>query len=294
MVKYDYTAYGEIVEVNDDTNYELSKINPFRYKGYYYDEESKMYYCKTRYYVPEWCRWLNTDSPLFLDFNNIQSTNLFSYCGNDPVNNVDPNGNSSDSVLKNILGFSVMIGLAIVTTLAVFSSFGTLLITTLVGAGVGAGLNLAGQGVSKLSQGKGFFEDINWLNVTLGAITGVAFATSTGGLWGAIGIGASSNAGMSEFEGNSWTNIIFSAFIGMASALVGFKLGKIVSNKLLNINTNLSLSDYANMARVDGAGFLSRSIVALMSKLYTTGPTIATGLGRGVTKFVGNYIGDKF
>ena len=52
-----------------------------------------MYYCKTRYYVPEWCRWLNTDSPLFLDFNNIQSTNLFSYCGNDPVNNVDPNGN---------------------------------------------------------------------------------------------------------------------------------------------------------------------------------------------------------
>ena len=253
-----------------------------------------MYYCKTRYYVPEWCRWLNTDSPLFLDFNNIQSTNLFSYCGNDPVNNVDPNGNSSDSVLKNILGFSVMIGLAIVTTLAVFSSFGTLLITTLVGAGVGAGLNLAGQGVSKLSQGKGFFEDINWLNVTLGAITGVAFATSTGGLWGAIGIGASSNAGMSEFEGNSWTNIIFSAFIGMASALVGFKLGKIVSNKLLNINTNLSLSDYANMARVDGAGFLSRSIVALMSKLYTTGPTIATGLGRGVTKFVGNYIGDKF
>ena len=92
MVKYDYTAYGEIVEVYDNTNYELSKINPFRYKGYYYDEESKMYYCKTRYYVPEWCRWLNTDSPLFLDFNNIQSTNLFSYCGNDPVNNVDSTG----------------------------------------------------------------------------------------------------------------------------------------------------------------------------------------------------------
>ncbi len=92
VVKYDYTAYGEIVEVYDNTNYELSKINPFRYKGYYYDEENKMYYCKTRYYVPEWCRWLNTDSPLFLDFNNIQSTNLFSYCGNDPINNVDPNG----------------------------------------------------------------------------------------------------------------------------------------------------------------------------------------------------------
>ena len=48
MVKYDYTAYGEIVEVNDNTNYELSKINPFRYKGYYYDEESKMYWVSSR------------------------------------------------------------------------------------------------------------------------------------------------------------------------------------------------------------------------------------------------------
>ena len=67
-----------------------------------------MYYCKTRYYVPEWCRWLNTDSPLFLDFNNIQSTNLFSYCGNDPVNNVDPNGDFAFSalIIGAIIGFS--------------------------------------------------------------------------------------------------------------------------------------------------------------------------------------------
>lgn len=67
-----------------------------------------MYYCKKRYYVLEWCRWLNTDSPLFLDFNNIQSTNLFSYCGNDPVNNVDSNGNFAFSalIIGAIIGFS--------------------------------------------------------------------------------------------------------------------------------------------------------------------------------------------
>ena len=294
MIKYDYTAYGEIVEVYDNTNYELSKINPFRYKGYYYDEESKMYYCKTRYYVPEWCRWLNTDSPLFLDFNNIQSTNLFAYCGNDPVNYSDGSGHSPDSIWKTLLGVAVGIGLFAVTAVAVIGSGGTLLVPVLVGAGVGAGLNLVGQGVSNLSQGKGFFEDINWGNVALGGLSGAAFATGVGGLWGAVAIGATSNAGMSALEGNSWTNIIFSALVGGASAFVGFKLGKFVSNKLLNINTNLSLSDYANMARVDGAGFLSRSVVALMSKLYTMGPTIATGVGRGITKFVGNYIGDWF
>ena len=126
--------------------------------------------------------------------------------------------------------------------------------------------------------------------VTIAAV----FATGVGGLWGAVAIGATSNAGMSALEGNSWANIGFSALVGGFSAFVGFKLGKFVSNKLLNINTNLGIGDYVNMARVDGAGFLSRNVVALMSKLYTMGLTIVTGVGRGVTKFVGNYIGDWF
>ena len=48
------------------------------------------------------------------------------------------------------------------------------------------------------------------------------------------------------------------------------------------------------MARVDGAGFLFRSSVTLISKLYTMGPTIVTGVGKGVTKQIGNYMGDLF
>ena len=184
--------------------------------------------------------------------------------------------------------------MAVVAVAAVIGSGGTLLVPVLVGAGVGAGLNLVGQGVSNLSQGKGFFEDINWWNVGLGALSGAAFATGAGGLWGAVAIGATSNAGMSALEGNSWANVGISALAGGASAFVGFKLGKLVSSKLLNINTNLGLGNYADMAGVDGAGFLSKSIVASMSKLYTMGPTIVTGVGRGATKFVGNYIGDWF
>ena len=206
----------------------------------------------------------------------------------------DESGHSPDSILKTLLGVVVGVGLAVVTVAAVVASGGTLLVPVLVGAGVGAGVNLVGQGVSNLSQGKGFFEDINWGNVALGGLSGAAFATGVGGLWGAVAIGATSNAGMSALEGNSWANIGFSALVGGASAFAGFKLGKFVSNKLLNINTNLGVGDYVNMARVDGAGFLSRSAVALMSKLYTMGPTIVTGVGRGVTKFVGNYIGDWF
>ena len=61
---------------------------------------------------------------------------------------------------------------------------------------------------------------------------------------------------------------------------------------LVPILVGAGVGDYLKIARVDGAGFLSRSAVALLSKLYTMGPTIVTGVGRGVTKFVGNYIGD--
>ncbi len=60
VVKYDYTAYGECT-ITLDTN-GIGALNPFRYKGYYYDNESGMYYCNSRYYVPEWCRWLTPRS----------------------------------------------------------------------------------------------------------------------------------------------------------------------------------------------------------------------------------------
>jgi hypothetical protein len=207
---------------------------------------------------------------------------------------LDGSGHSPDSIWKTLLGVAVGVGLAVVIVAAVVASGGTLLVPVLVGAGLGAGLNLAGQGIANLSEGKGFCEDINWGNVALGGLSGAAFATGVGGLWGAFAIGATSNAGMSALEGNSWANIGFSAIAGGASAFAGFKLGKFVSNKLLKINTNLGIGDYINMARVDGAGFLSQNVVGLMSKLYTMGPTIVTGVTRGASKFAGNWIGGWF
>ncbi len=51
-----------------------------------------MFYCNSRYYVPEWCRWLNADHISCLNPQSIHELNLFAYCGNDPVNMVDPSG----------------------------------------------------------------------------------------------------------------------------------------------------------------------------------------------------------
>ncbi len=54
--------------------------------------ETRMYYCKSRYYVLDWCRWLNGDHISYLSLKNINDMNLFAYCYNGPVNFVDSSG----------------------------------------------------------------------------------------------------------------------------------------------------------------------------------------------------------
>ncbi|MDE6292505.1 MAG: RHS repeat-associated core domain-containing protein, partial [Bacilli bacterium] len=85
MVQYKYTAYGTITSTTGSLANTIGAYNPFRWKGYYYDYETGMYYCNGRYYVPTWCRWLNGDASS-LDLFNINGLNLFSYCGNNPIN----------------------------------------------------------------------------------------------------------------------------------------------------------------------------------------------------------------
>lgn len=210
-----------------------------------------------------------------------------------PVMNIDENGTDSE-VAKEIFGGIVATGLLALSAVAVLASGGALLVPVLAGAAIGAGANLLGQGISNLISGQDFFSDINWFNVGLGALTGAAFATGFGGIWGAIGIGDASNSGMSALEGNSWLNIGFSGVVGGVSAFVGFKIGQYSSNKLLNIDTTLGVDDYIKMAKIDGASIFKQVIVALSSRAYTLGPIFASGISRGIMKFIGNKIGDLF
>ena len=70
----------------------IGKLNPFRYRGYYYDTETGLYYLKSRYYDPETGRFISIDDISYLDPETINGLNLYSYCGNNPVMNVDPEG----------------------------------------------------------------------------------------------------------------------------------------------------------------------------------------------------------
>ena len=66
---------------------------PFRYRGYYYDQETGLYYLGSRYYSPTIGRFISADEPVYLGANgNFVSYNLFAYCVNDPINSADPTG----------------------------------------------------------------------------------------------------------------------------------------------------------------------------------------------------------
>ena len=90
VVKYSYDAWGKVMSTSGSKAGTLGKANPFRYRGYVYDEETGLYYLRSRYYSPEWGRFLNAD--LMVGKNELLSNNVYCYCGNLPVNRIDKDG----------------------------------------------------------------------------------------------------------------------------------------------------------------------------------------------------------
>ena len=72
--------------------YGIAAINPIRYRGYYYDTETGLYYLKSRYYDPEIGRFITIDDISYIDPDTINGLNLYAYCGNNPINYLDYDG----------------------------------------------------------------------------------------------------------------------------------------------------------------------------------------------------------
>ena len=98
VVKYTYDAYGNC-NCTYSYNTDLANSNPIRYRSYYYDEDTGLYYLNARYYNPEWRRFISPDDTAYLDTESVNGLNLYAYCGNDPVNYVDPSGHSSTALI---------------------------------------------------------------------------------------------------------------------------------------------------------------------------------------------------
>ena len=93
---YEYDAWGNLIRGRQlaTGGSAANSVNPFRYRGYYYDIETGLYYLQSRYYNPQWGRFLNADGVEFLGVNgDLIGYNIFVYCSNNPINGFDPTGN---------------------------------------------------------------------------------------------------------------------------------------------------------------------------------------------------------
>lgn len=94
---YEYDAWGNVTAIEDANGNaitsatHIANLNPFRYRGYYQDTETGLYYLLSRYYDPVTHRFINADG-LFQAGNDVLSTNMNIYCGNNPIMFRDPSG----------------------------------------------------------------------------------------------------------------------------------------------------------------------------------------------------------
>ena len=202
--------WGDI-DITDNSSYNnsVAKLNPFRYRGYYYDTETGLYYLNSRYYDPSVGRFINADDISYIQPEQINGLNLFAYCGNNPVMHTDPNGTTEwwEWLLFGI-GVVLVTAAAIVLTATSGGTATSLIGAVAIGAAKGA---IIGAGVGSV------------LGIAGGAIyAGVTEADMeqsilSGFLMG-FGIGAVVGAVIGGFAGaNSWYNAKALEFTNLGS-----------------------------------------------------------------------------
>ena len=116
LLEYSYDPWGKVTITQNGENLTeqerqiIAVLCPFAYRGYNYDFTTGLYYLQSRYYNPEWGRFLNVD-----DTNILLSTqgenlgaNLFAYCNNNPVNYADYTGYACEELIYNILNYCIV------------------------------------------------------------------------------------------------------------------------------------------------------------------------------------------
>ena len=107
VVEYTYDAWGKLISTSGTLASTLGADNPFRYRGYYYDAETGLYYLMTRYYDPEVGRFLSADVYLSTG-QGVLGNNRFAYCNNDPILFYDSDGTSPITPILNLIDFSAI------------------------------------------------------------------------------------------------------------------------------------------------------------------------------------------
>lgn len=97
---YEYDAWGNVISITDNNGNvitnpnHIGNLNPFRYRGYYQDTETGLYYLMSRYYDAVTHRFINADG-YFQSGGSILDANTFAYCKNNPIMYMDKYGDKS-------------------------------------------------------------------------------------------------------------------------------------------------------------------------------------------------------
>ena len=103
VVEYSYDSWGKSLAVTETLASTLGALNPFRYRGYVYDTETRLYYLQSRYYDPEVGRFLNADIYVSTG-QGVLGHNMYAYCGNNPVVRADDEGDFWNLVIGAAVG----------------------------------------------------------------------------------------------------------------------------------------------------------------------------------------------
>ncbi len=243
VVKYSYDAWGNILyQWTSITN--LDDINPYRYRGYRYDEETNLYYLNARYYDPSIARFISADDVSFISDDQASSINLYAYSLNNPVMYSDFSGNMPEWLENTLVIGGVALLIAGIAMAALFTGglAGAALMAVAFSTGIGAynGLTTAIEDGTSIAAGvlsgglKGLATGVA---IGLGIMTGGGAFSALGGLaafggslavnFGA-GIGCYAIDSKMNNRGFSWNSAINNGFKQMASGAFAFAAGGLI------------------------------------------------------------------
>ena len=216
VVEYTYDAWGKLISTTGTLATSLGADNPYRYRGYYYDTETGLYYLMTRYYDPEVCRFISADVYMTTG-QGVLGGNMWAYCGNNPVVRYEVQG-----------------------------EFWNIIIGAAAGAIISGAISVISQGIEN------GWDNINWGSVGVaaatGAISGGLAATGVGvvgqtianGVIGAVSAGVDTHvsSGGKATASEYLTNIAVGGVLGAVSGRIG---GSGAGNKHLSASASRAL-----------------------------------------------------
>jgi RHS repeat-associated protein len=233
VVSYTYDSWGKLISIDGSLKDTVGVKNPYRYKGYRYDTETGLYYLQSRYYDPEWGRFINADT-VTGEIGELYTHNMFAYCDNNPINRKDSEGDWW---------------------------------TIVAGAAFGAGFNIATQ----LIEGKSI-KQIDWKSVGASAVGGAIGGIGLGGFAGKLAFSGAGNIVSNRLEGKSKSlkddliNGIQGVAVGYGGHASGKFVGKMTMKKFNKLPRHLKKAKLQKKYKVKG-NMRNKKVLVNMYKL---------------------------